>query len=210
MKKFRKASIILAGSLSCLCICTSNVVIAKTNPTETAVTDDSTKGDNIIKFDPAYTVIDDDNVKMQVESIQKEISNEGTELEFTEYSVNLNIENKNKEHDMDCTVATTDCYVDGYTVTFSYSNTKTKSGKKNDTAAYTCGIYTKNEQASAQGSEHIKTLEDLLTFEASVSVSLYDDTGKTHNIVDRYPVDISLAEAANDDNKEGTDADKKK
>ena len=132
------------------------------------------------------------------------------ELEFTEYSVNLNIENKNKEHDMDCTVATTDCYVDGYTVTFSNSNTKTKSGKKNDTAAYTCGIYTKNEQASAQGSEHIKTLEDLLTFEASVSVSLYDDTGKTHNIVDRYPVDISLAEAANDDNKEGTDADKKK
>ena len=91
MKKFRKASIILAGSLSCLCICTSNVVIAKTNPTETAVTDDSTKGDNIIKFDPAYTVIDDDNVKMQVESNSKKKSlNEGTELEFTEYSVNLN------------------------------------------------------------------------------------------------------------------------
>ena len=197
MKK--KEFLVLVGILGCLWGGVSNTLIIAADSEDT-VTSNSEKDDNIIDFDSACTVIDDENLKMQVESVQKEIFNEGKgQLEYITYSINLNIENKNKDHDIDCSVSTESCYIDGYTVVFANDNTKTKAGKKNDTAKYTCTVYPNNEQSSSQGSEHIKSVEDLLTFEAAVNVMLYDNTGDAQMIVDRYVADISLDEAVTAD-----------
>lgn len=167
----------------------------KKETTETEETVEKEADDNLITFDPAYTVIDDENVKMQIVSLQKEESNIEESYGFIEYSINLYIENKNTEHDIDCTISTTDGYVDGYAVEFRNGDTKTKAGKKNDTAAYSSIIYPNQEQSSSNGSDHIKSLEDLLKFEATVNVTLYDDTGTAMVVVDRYPVDISLSDS---------------
>ena len=187
-----KKFLMMAGILGCLCGGAFQAVTV-TAEAEDTVTDSSAEEDNIINFDPAYTVIDDENVKMQIESVQRESYNEGKGVNgFITYSVNLNIENKNQEHDVDCSVPADSAYIDGYTVVFSNDTTKTKPGKKNDTARYICTIYPENSQVSAGGSEHITSLEDLLTFEASVRVTLSDNTGDAIQIVDSYIVDISL------------------
>lgn len=199
-----KKFLMMAGILGCLCGGAFNAVIV-TAETEDTITDSSTEGDNIIIFDPAYTVIDDENVKMQIESVQRESYNEGKGVNgFITYSVNLNIENKNQEHDVDCSVPIDSAYIGGYTVVFGNDTMKTKAGKKNDAARYTCTIYPENPQVSSGGSEHITSLEDLLTFEASVNVTLSDNTGDSILIVDRYVVDISLGDQIAE-NKENTE-----
>ena len=202
-----KKFLMMAGILGCLCGGAFSAVTV-TAEAEDTVTDSSAEGDNIINFDPAYTVIDDENVKMQIESVQRESYNEGMGVnEFITYSVNLNIENKNQEHDVDCSVSVDGAYIDGYTVVFGNDTMKTKAGKKNDAARYTCTIYPENPQASSGGSEHITSLEDLLTFEASVNVTLSDNTGDAILIADRYVVDISLEDqiAENTENAESAE-----
>ncbi|MDD6084521.1 MAG: hypothetical protein PUB76_00890 [Oscillospiraceae bacterium] len=195
MKRIKKGCLILAG---CLCICMScnpNVHDVKAESAEnTGENASSTDTDNqLLTFDSPYTVIDDENVKMQIISIQKETFNKGEGvLEYITYSVNLYIENKNAEYNLDCSVSSTASYIDGYTVCFGNGDTKTKPGKKNDIAQYSCTIYPENEQVSSNGWEHITSLEDLLTFEATVDVTLYEDNGTTYLTVERYPVEISL------------------
>ena len=125
-----KKFLMMAGILGCLCGGAFSAVTV-TAEAEDTVTDSSAEGDNIINFDPAYTVIDDENVKMQIESVQRESYNEGMGVnEFITYSVNLNIENKNQEHDVDCSVSVDGAYIDGYTVVFGNDTMKTKAGKK--------------------------------------------------------------------------------
>lgn len=198
----KKKNLIMAGILGCICATatvpyTYGVVRAEANLGEDITTSEVTTDDNIITFEPAYTVVDDDNLRLQIDSVQKV-----EDTEFLQYNINLNIENKNQEHDVDCTVSTDSCSVNGYMVTFGNDGTPTKAGKKNDSAKYTCTISKNNGQFSSDGSEHIKSLKDLLTFEATARVSLYDYTGDAYLIVDKYPINISLADAA----VEGTSA----
>ena len=161
--------------------------IVQTQENENVATDE-----NIIVFDSPYTVIDDENVMVQIESVEKIVNNEGADYEFINYNVNLIIHNRNEVYDINCSVANGASYIGGYTVDFVNGDTKTKAGKNNDAAYYGCTIHTNQPEVSNRGWEHIESLEDLLTFEATVSVSLYKDTGKVHKIYDRYNVDISL------------------
>ena len=193
-----KKLLIMAGILGCICATPIPSYTYGDISVEAYSAEDTTENnDNIITFDPAYTVVDDENLKLQITSVQKSILNEGMkDFESTEYSINLNIENKNQEHDIDVYVSTESCYIDGYTVQFANSYSKTKAGKKNDTSKFTCSIDPNNEQLSSPGSEHIKSVEDLLTFDATATVSLFDYTGDAYLIVDKYPINISLADAA--------------
>ena len=190
----KKKNLIMAGILGGICVTatvpyTYGVVRAEANLGEDITTSEVTTDDNIITFEPAYTVVDDDNLKLQIDSVQKI-----EDTEIIQYNINLNIENKNQEHDIDCTVYADDCSVDGYMVEFGNDGTQTKAGKKNDSAKYTCTIFKNNEQFSSGGSEHIKSLEDLLTFEATATVTLYDYTGSGNQLIDSYSVNISLAD----------------
>ena len=190
----KKKNLIMAGILGCICAMatvpyTYGVVRAEANLGEDITTSEVTTEDNIITFEPAYTVVDDDNLRLQIDSVQKV-----EDTEFLQYNINLNIENKNQEHDVDCTVSTDSCSVNGYMVTFGNDGTPTKAGKKNDSAKYTCTIFKNNGQFSSDGSEHIKSLKDLLTFEATAMVKVYDYTGSANVVIDRYSVNISLAD----------------
>ena len=190
----KKKNLIMAGILGCICAMatvpyTYGVVRAEANLGEDITTSEVTTEDNIITFEPAYTVVDDDNLKLQIDSVQKI-----EDTEIIQYNINLNIENKNQEHDVDCTVSTDSCSVNGYMVTFGNDGTPTKAGKKNDSAKYTCTIFKNNGQFSSDGSEHIKSLKDLLTFEATAMVKVYDYTGSANVVIDRYSVNISLAD----------------
>lgn len=186
-------SLVIAMSVSAVA-CGSDVTeqqktneIVQTQESENIATDE-----NIIVFDSPYTVIDDENVMVQIESVEKIVNNEGADYEFINYNVNLIIHNRNEVYDIDCSVANGASYIGGYTVDFANGDTKTKAGKNNDAAYYSCTIHTNQPEVSNKGWEHIESLEDLLTFEATVNVSLYEDTGKEHKIYDRYNVDISL------------------
>ena len=126
----KKKNLIMAGILGCICATatvpyTYGVVRAEANLGEDITTSEVTTDDNIITFEPAYTVVDDDNLRLQIDSVQKV-----EDTEFLQYNINLNIENKNQEHDVDCTVSTDSCSVNGYMVTFGNDGTPTKAGKK--------------------------------------------------------------------------------
>lgn len=194
---------IITMIICCICICgivacgsstdASSTEQQKTNEiVQTQESENVATDENIIVFDSPYTVIDDENVMVQIESVEKIVNNEGADYEFINYNVNLIIHNRNEVYDINCSVANGASYIGGYTVDFANGDTKTKAGKNNDAAYYSCTIHTNQPEVSNKGWEHIESLEDLLTFEATVNVSLYEDTGKEHKIYDRYNVDISL------------------
>lgn len=176
------------------CSETSNSDLSQT-PQSEAITSESESENNsneVINFDPAYTVIDDDNLTMEIISISKDVANEGNDSEFTSYRVNCAITNKSEEYDIDTEVSTTDAYIGSYRVGFSNENMTTKAGKINDSASFTCTVYKNESYTSPDGSEHIESLEDLLQFNATVGIDLFIDTGKAHETHDRYKADISL------------------
>ena len=154
--------------------------------------------EDVIHIEPAYVPVDDENVKMEITSVSKEILNEGQgDSEYIHYKINFTVTNKSEEYDADISVAVGACSVGPYTVQFSNMNTDTKAGKINDTACY---VATKSTGiTNSDGSEHIESLEDLLQFEAQAKVNMYYDDGKSHNTIDKYTVDISLADIKTDE-----------
>lgn len=180
MRKVLKMAAVAVMSIS-MAICGSGVPSAAEN-------------EDVINIEPAYVAIDDENVKMEITSVSKEILNEGQgDSEFVSYKINFTVTNKSEEYDADITVAGGACSVGQYTVQFGNMNTDTKAGKINDTACYVAS------SGYDDGVEHIESVEDLLQFEAQVSVYMYYDDGESYNTVDEYAVDISLADIETDE-----------
>ena len=70
----KKKNLIMAGILGCICVTatvpyTYGVVKAEANLGEDIMTSDSAKDDNVITFEPAYTVVDDDNLNLPIDSV---------------------------------------------------------------------------------------------------------------------------------------------
>lgn len=171
MKKVLKMAAIVAMSIS-MAICGSGEASAAENK-------------EVINIEPAYVVVDDENVKMEITSVSKEILNGGSE---TDYKVNFTVTNKSEDYDANISVSVGACSVGQYTVQFGNMNTDTKAGKINDTACYMAST------AYSEGIEHIETLEDLLQFEAQAKVTMSSYDGESSTTADSYAVDISLAD----------------
>ena len=96
------------------------------------------ESENLIQLDPAYTVADDDNVKIEITSLTREIMNEGNEnFEYKDYRINYTVTNKTEEHDLNVYIPQSSASIGAYTVQFSQNVIETKAGKINDTC-YSC------------------------------------------------------------------------
>lgn len=175
MRKILKMAAIAVMSVS-MAICGSGEVNAAENK-------------EIINIDPTYVAVDDENIKMEITSVSREVLNEGQgDSEYVNYKINFTVTNKSEEYDANVSVAVGACSIGQYTVQFGNMGTDTKAGKINDTACFVAS------PRYNEGAEHIESLEDLLQFEAQAKVDMYYFDGEYHNTVDRYAVDISLAD----------------
>ena len=148
------------------------------------------ESEKLIRFEPEYVVVDDDNVKIEITSLTMEIVNEGNEnYEYREYKVNYTVTNKNKEQDLNVFIPNAGASIGAYTVQFSQNVIETKGGKINDTCYFNC-IDNPNGWSS-EGVDHVQSVRDLLDFEAEITVGKMKD-----NIMqESYSVEASFAGA---------------
>ena len=157
------------------------------------------ESENLIQLDPAYTVADDDNVKIEITSLTREIMNEGNEnFEYKDYRINYTVTNKTEEHDLNVYIPQSSASIGAYTVQFSQNVIETKAGKINDTCYFNC-IDNPNGWSS-EGSEHVQSVKDLLDFEAEINVGLMkegvaQETYSVNASFDGFEVKDLLAEA---------------
>ena len=148
------------------------------------------ESEKLIRFEPEYVVVDDDNVKIEITSLTMEIVNEGNEnYEYREYKVNYTVTNKNKEQDLNVFIPNAGASVGAYTVEFAQNVIETKGGKINDTCYFNC-VDNPNGWSS-EGADHVQSVRDLLDFEAEITVGKMKD-----NIMqESYSVEASFAGA---------------
>ena len=140
-----------------------------------------------IKLNPSYIAIDDDNLKMEIYSVSKTIRNAGSKSEYITYSIDFSVTNKSKEYDILVSTGMGEACIGPYTVVFGNSNNNVRAGKITEDAGFTVLKYT-DGSFSDKGVEHIESVEDLLTFNAIVTVGLLKD----NQFVESYQKEISL------------------
>lgn len=141
--------------------------------------------DDVIEFNPAYVAIDDENVRMEITSVSKEVRNAGTKGESYEYRVNFTLTNKSDVYGAGVGISSNDGSIGSYTVVFSTGGGDVRPGKISDGAHFTVN----------SESEHVTSVEDLLDFNALVRVEVFEDTGSSRTIRDSYKVEVSLKDA---------------
>ena len=145
------------------------------------------ESDRLIRFEPEFTALDDDNVKIEIFSLEKVIVNEGSEnYEYNEYRVNYAVTNKSDSEDVNVYIPQSAASIGAYTVQFSQNVIETKAGKINDTCYFSC-ISNPNGWSS-EGSEHIQSVKDLLDFEADIKVGYLKDSV----VQESYDVNVSF------------------
>ena len=175
----------------CICILAVSMLVACGSSSQDASTTDNAgtaqeentqdTGEELLKINPEYVAVDDDNLKMTITSVgYEELTSQ------TQYIVHYTLENKRDDVDISVDAASDACAVNGYTVEFANGDNTAKSGRINDIANFVA------TSDISSGFDHITKLEDLLTFEADVTVTVYKDTGSAHEVQDRYNVKINL------------------
>lgn len=155
----------------------------------------SDNNENEIMIEPAFVVVDDENLKLEVTSVSCETYNKNTDMEWTGYYVNCRVTNKTSDYDINLGAAVGDAGVGPYTVAFGNQNNNTRPGKINDTFCFSASKNITGSSPETEGVEHITSLEDLLQFYARVEVRRYDSDGNYD--WNPYYVEFSLSDRQN-------------
>ena len=150
----------------------------------------------VIEFSPAYVAIDDTNLKLEVTSISRELTNLSRETNVYVYRVNCILTNKNEKYGATIGIPVGDGYVGQYAVTFSSPAGGVQHGKIDD--SYSFSFYGSDDPSSKwndSGAEHVSSLNDLLNFNATLRVQIYEDKDNSRLIHDTYRVEVSLEDA---------------
>ena len=157
------------------------------NKAETGLSSTSNNNNDVIKLNPAYVAIDDENIKMEVTSVNKEVINAGMDSQYNRYNINFTLTNKTDKYCVDVGVAQGDGYIGPYAVDFA-NPSYIKPGKINDSASFSCWD-------ARDGAEHITSLKDLLDFNGTVTVQLYEEKDGSFESHDVYSFEMSLEDA---------------
>ena len=149
-----------------------------------------------IEFNPVYVAIDDQYLKMEVTSVSKEVRDAGQPGECIDYKVNFTLTNKSDKYGASVNVYVGSSSIGPYTVEFANMDTDVRPGKINDVACFTCqSAKDPDKMISSDGVEHISSLEDLLAFNALVTVTICEQTDDACVVEERYKAEVSLENA---------------
>lgn len=133
----------------------------------------------VIRFAPAYVVLDDAGAKIEVLSVSHKVCNPTNEkAKYHAYLICFRIENKSDHYDLNITINSGDTRIGDHVVAFANGIYDVKPGKKNHEAYLTATTGSSASQESA-GVEHISSVEDLLTLRCRFTIRFLDESKHT-------------------------------